>query len=143
MLRSLMLDSYGEIVFDDLASGRYFLLWHDALTGTGASPVEVGPDRPLHFTRVLQAGAPLVLECGESCAGDALPAVAVLGDSGVEVTSHLPAISPALRFSPTGRLVLGHLQPGSYVIRSWLGDQQRDHQITARPGQPVAIALIE
>lgn len=143
MLRSLMLDSYGEIVFDDLPSGRYFLLWHDALTGTGASPIEVGPDRPLHFTRVLQAGAPLVLECGESCAGDALPAVAVLGASGVEVTSHLPAISPALRFSPAGRLVLGHLQPGSYVIRSWLGDRQHDHQVTARPGQPVAIALLE
>lgn len=142
MLRSLMLDSYGEIVFDDLAAGRYFVLWHDPLTGTGvSSPIEVGADAPSRFARVLQPGAPLTLECGESCAGNPLPAVAVLSDSGVEITSHLPAISPALRFSPTGLLVLGNLQPGRYVIRSWLGGLHRDVSVTARPGEPVAVAL--
>jgi len=141
MLRSLMLDPYGEIVFDDLVAGRYFLLWHDALTGTGASPIEVGAERPSRFSKVLQPGAALSLECGESCAGDPLPAVAVLADSGVEITSHLPAISPALRFSPAGRLVLGQLQPGSYVVRSWLAGRQRDHRVTVRPGQPVAVPL--
>lgn len=143
MLRSSILDPYGEIVFDDVAPGRYFLLWHDPLTGTGASPIHVGQDEPTDFARVLAPGAPLVLDCGERCAGTPLAGLALVGEAGVDLTSHLPAISPALRFSQTGQIVLGRLQPGSYIVRTWLDGRQRDDPFVVRPGEPVAVDLVE
>lgn len=143
MLRSLILDSYGEIVFDDVPPGSYFLLWHDPLTGAGASPISVGDGEASRFDQLLTPGALLTVDCGEGCAGDPLPAIAVLHDRGVELTSHLPSISPALRFSSTGRLVLGRVQPGTYIIRSWLGGGWRDHRVTARAAETVEVALGE
>lgn len=141
MLRSQILDPYGEIVFDDVAPGRYVLLWNDPLTGTGSASVEVQPDRPTRFDRRLSPAAPLVLDCGEGCAGEPLPGVAVFGEAGVDVTSHLPAVSPALRFPSNGRLVLGELQPGTYVVRTWLGGRHADYRVTARPGEPAVVVL--
>lgn len=143
MLRSQILDLYGETVFDEVAPGRYFLLWHDPMTGTGASPVHVAQDEPTDFARLLAPGAPFVLDCGERCAGAPLAGVALVGDAGIDITSHLPAISPALRFSQAGQVVLGRLQPGSYVVRTWLDGRQRDDPFVVLSGEPVAIALRE
>lgn len=64
------------------------------------------------------------------CAGRAVDRLAVSTLSGAEIGPYLSGVSPALRFSAAGKLTLGRLTSGSYLLRVWSGGRAWSKSVT-------------
>jgi hypothetical protein len=131
-LRALPTDSNGNRVFDNVPAGNYWLVWSDSVAGTGLSRrLELVADEPLIIDHALDQGVDLTLACQSfACAGEPLEGLAVYGTDGLEIGAFMPAMTTAMRFSADGRLDLGRLSPGRYLVRTVRAGQLTDQTVT-------------
>jgi hypothetical protein len=122
MVRSLPTDALGERRFEDLPGGVYFLVWMDAASGTGASgPISLDGRRPVTLEKVLPEGAPVQLTCDATvCGGAGIDFLGLYSADGLEIAPYLSGVASSMRFSQTGRISLGRITPGEYVLRVWM-----------------------
>jgi len=119
MVRSLLTDALGVRRYDGLPEGEYVAVWSDPLAGTGvAGRLVVADGEVTAVERALGHGGPLTVVCeSERCAGAALESLGVYPvTEGVEISPYLEGVSAGMRFSADGRLPLGRLAPGSYLV---------------------------
>jgi len=119
MVRSLLTDALGVRRYGGLPEGEYVVVWSDPLAGTGvAGGLTVADGEVTVIERVLGRGGPLTVVCGSvRCAGAALESLGVYPVAeGVELSPYLDGVSAGMRFSGDGRLPLGRLAPGSYLV---------------------------
>ncbi len=123
MAASLPTDSYGRQHFRNLRPGEYFLVWSDAVAGTGISGrIRIEGGESARFERTLPPGAAVALGCDpELCAGAAIDFLALYSTPGPEISPYLPGVAPASRFSAGGAFALGRLSPGGYSLRLGIG----------------------
>ena len=143
MYAALPTDERGDRRFDGMASGDYRVVWTDPVAGTGVSaPVTVSAGETTVFTDVLPAGAAIEVACDPSrCAGASIDHLALFAHGGVEIGPYLSGIAPAARFSANGRLTLGRVSPGEYLLRLWIDGVARDRPLTVAPSAPQVVAL--
>ncbi len=122
MVRSLPTDAMGERRFEDLPAGVYFLVWTDAVAGTGVSePILLDGRKPVTVEKILPEGAPVQLTCDASaCGGAGIDFLGLYSKDGIEIGPYLSGIAASLRFSQTGGISLGRIAPGQYLLRVWL-----------------------
>ncbi|RMH18849.1 MAG: carboxypeptidase regulatory-like domain-containing protein [Acidobacteria bacterium] len=142
MVRSLPADAQGRRDFDHLPAGTYFLVWSDPVAGTGISePLRVSAAEPVTYDVALPPGVGVDLRCVlEECAGGRLEAMAVYSADGLEIGSFLPALSTPMRFSADGRLALGRLAPGRYVVRAFVAGRAVD-RVVSLAGERVTLSI--
>lgn len=140
-LRSLPADPYGRIDFGSLPAGRYLVVWSDPVVGTGATETFV--EAPGRVERTLQRGVDVELACGDptSCGGMAVAGLAVYSTTGHEIGSYLPGLSTSMRFSADGRLPLGRLTPGRYLVRALVRGQNVDRWVRVE-GARTVVSLV-
>jgi len=121
---ALPADAYGERRFRGLAAGTYYLSWSDPLTGAGASgPIEISSEEVTVREFQLQEGAMLELVCPfAGCAEENVEGLAVYTAEGADISHQLSGVIAGLRFSADGRLELGRLAPGRYLLYLWRGE---------------------
>jgi hypothetical protein len=134
---ALRTDASGERVFESLAAGTYYLIWADPLAGVGISDgLRVVAGETVEYERILQAGASVGLACPVDACADAAPdLLALYTPSGHEIGSYMTGMSPALRLSPEGKLSIGRLSPGSYLLRLWVAGErwEKTLQVASEP----------
>jgi len=139
MVRSPLSEWNGERIFRDLPDGEYVVVWSDGPAGTGASaPIRVEAGETAAYDATLPAAAPLSLRCEPSlCAGQGLELLQVLVPAGHEITPYLAGAQVGLRFSDGGRLSLGRLTPGRYLVRASAGILRAERLLEVRGGEVV------
>lgn len=118
-VRSLLSDATGERFYDGLSPGRYHVVWSDAGTGVGVSrPLEVQSGSTERYRKTLPRGSSVTLACAPSvCGGRTLEHLLLFSaETGVELARFLQGIAAEARFTSDGRLPLGSLSPGTYII---------------------------
>jgi hypothetical protein len=132
MVRSLPTDAGGERRFEGLAAGTYFLVWTDALAGTGVSePIQLDGKRPATVEKILGEGAPIELSCKpEQCGGAAVDLLSVYSAAGIEIGAYLSGMTSGLHFSQAGEMTLGRLSPGRYLVRLWVRGAKSERPLT-------------
>ncbi|MGH7487144.1 MAG: MSCRAMM family protein, partial [bacterium] len=122
MIRSLPTNALGERQYDDLPAGIYFLVWTDAVAGTGASgPISLDGRRPVTLEKALPEGAPVQLTCDAAvCGGAGIDFLGLYSADGIEIGPYLSGVSSSLRFSQAGGISLGRVTPGQYLLKVWL-----------------------
>lgn len=132
MVRALLTDGSGERRYGDLTPGAYFVVWSDAHSGTGISePILLEDGETRVWDRVTPPGGSVEVTCPpDACAGLPVDHLAVYSPTGVDIGPYLSGISPALRFSRQGRLALGRLSHGTYLLRVWAGGTSREEVLT-------------
>ena len=132
MVRSLPTDAAGERRFEGLPAGVYFLVWTDAMAGTGVSePIRLDGKQPATVEKVLDEGAPVELTCNpESCGGAIVDLLAVYSPTGIEIGPYLSGMTSGLRCSPAVSIVLGRLAPGHYLVRLWVRGSKGERPLT-------------
>jgi hypothetical protein len=135
--RTVLPQVEGDRSFANLPAGVYVVSWSEPLHGVGASsPVQVGPGRRPIVERVLDAGASVLITCPAHRCGDApVELLTVHSLDGVELTSMLSGIVPALRFSSAGDLSVGRLSPGRYVVRLWMDGEEWEREVIVGTGE--------
>jgi hypothetical protein len=110
--------SSGERRFENLAPGSYTLVWSDGYSGAGSSRrLSIGAGGETVFEQTLAPGGTVDVACDLAlCAGRSIEALSVVAESGVDLAPHLSGTSPGLRFGQDGRVSLGRLAPGYYVV---------------------------
>jgi hypothetical protein len=143
MYAALATDGAGRRRFDDLPGGDYRLVWTDPVAGTGISPpLHVGDGEVVRFEETLPQGGAVEVTCDLArCAGAALDHLAVYARGGVEIAPFLSGTAVAARFSDDGRLTLGRLSPGDYLLRVWVGGVALDQPLRVSARQPQVVAL--
>ncbi|MCP4589106.1 MAG: hypothetical protein GY842_00035 [bacterium] len=119
MAASLPTDSYGRQHFRNLRPGEYFLVWSDAVAGTGISgQIRIEGGAPARFERTLPPGAAVALGCDPKLSGGkAIEFLALYPAQGPEISPYLSGVAAASRFSDGGAFALGRLSPGRYSLR--------------------------
>ena len=132
MVRSLPTDASGERRFEGLPAGIYFLVWTDALAGTGVSePVQLDGKKPATLEKVLGQGAPVELHLRSTAVwrrrrrspGGLLPRRDRAGP-------YLSGMTTGLRFSQAGEISLGRLASGRYLVRLWVHGTKSERALT-------------
>lgn len=90
----------------------------DGYSGAGSSRrLSIGAGGETVFEQTLAPGGPVEMACDLAlCAGRSIEALSIVAESGVDLAPHLTGVSPGLRFGQDGRVSLGRLAPGSYVV---------------------------
>jgi 5-hydroxyisourate hydrolase-like protein (transthyretin family) len=142
MVRSLPTDAAGEQRFEGLPAGLYFLVWTDALAGTGISePVQLDGKKPTILEKTLGEGAPVELTCDpRQCGGAAVDLLAVYSSAGIEIGPYLSGMTSGLHFSQAGQISLGRLAPGRYLVRLWVHGAKSERTLTVG-SQPVGLEM--
>jgi hypothetical protein len=142
MVRSLPTDASGERRFEGLPAGMYFLVWTDALAGTGVSePIQLDGKQPATVEKTLGEGAPIDLSCNpELCGGAVVDLLAVYSSAGLEIGPYLSGMTSGLRFSQTGGIALGRLSPGRYLVRLWVRGTKSEQPVTVG-SEPVDLKM--
>ena len=132
MVRSLPTDASGERRFEGLPPGVYFLVWTDALAGTGVSePVQLDGKKPATLEKVLSEGAPVELTCDpQQCGGAVVDLLAVYSPVGMKLGPYLSGMTSGLRFSQAGEISLGRLASGHYLVRLWVHGTKSERSLT-------------
>jgi hypothetical protein len=144
LVRSLSLDETGEREFRDLEPGVYRLAWSDPSVGAGASePLLLEGGKETVFARRLGVPGELELQCtSASCAQSSIENLVLLTTGGFDLAPLLPGFSSRLRLSAGGRVSLGAVQPGSYLLRLRTGGSIFDRTVTIQPGEVVAAPVL-
>jgi 5-hydroxyisourate hydrolase-like protein (transthyretin family) len=142
MVRSLPTDAAGERRFEGLPAGLYFLVWTDALAGTGVSePIQLDGKRPATLEKVLGEGTPVALTCDpQQCGGAAVDLLGVYSTAGIEIGPYLSGMTSGLRFSQAGGISLGRLAPGRYLVRLWVHGARSERPLTVG-SEPVDLGM--
>lgn len=123
-VRSLLSDAQGERRYGDLSPGRYHVVWSDPGAGVGASPpLEVRAGEPSRWEKTVPSASALTLACEPAvCAGRPLDHLLLFStETGVELARFLRGVAANARFTQQGRLPVGSLSPGSYVLHAGVG----------------------
>jgi len=132
-------DARGRRRFPELPAGDYHLVWSDGAAGTGvSSPIPLAPGDVTRRWLTAPGGVAAVLACPpEECAGALLEHLSVVAAAGIDLAPYLSGVSgPAARLSADGRLSLGRVMPGRYLVRVGLGGAVLERPIEVPPGAP-------
>lgn len=143
LVRALPTDAFGIRLFEDLPAGRYFVVWSDALAGTGVSrEVQVAAGEAAEVTEVLGDGATLDLVCAaERCGGALVDVLALFSEQGLEISPYLQAVAPSMRFSQDGTLRLGRVSPGRFTLLLAAGGAETRRSLAVGPGSALVVEM--
>lgn len=142
-VRSRLTDAQGAGQFEGLAAGEYFLVWNDPVAGSGSSSaLRIRSGEVTRHSEVLPPASTLELRCpAEVCAGAMPDALAVYTVDGVEIGDYLSGMATQMRFSATGRLRLGKISPGRYLVRAGIDGGFSDRVVSVEPGGVAVVSL--
>ncbi len=143
-VRSLLSDAQGDRRYDDLAPGRYHVVWSDPGIGVGVSrTLNVRAGETTRLRKVLPRGGAVTLVCGSAvCGGRPLDHLLLFsGETGVEISRFMAGMAANARFTRQGRLSLGSLSPGSYVIHVGVGGVDVERRFEMAPGSDRVLRL--
>jgi len=143
-VRSLLSDAGGQRRYDDLSPGRYYVVWSAATTGVGVSqPLEVRAGETTEWQHVAPPSGSVTLSCGPSiCGGRPLSHLLVFSsDTGVELGRFLGGMAAGATFSAQGRLTLGSLAPGRYLVSAGVGGVALEATLAVSPDANLVVDL--
>ncbi len=135
MTGSLLTDFDGQTHFDDIADGRYAIVWADPLGGVGSSGWLTVSDSARSLEQTLSQGSDVRISCEASTCGGALVSLLQVFDAaGVEIGRYLPGLFGA-HFSVEGSLALGRLSPGRYLVVVDVAGRRMQRQLSIEGGE--------